>query len=566
MKGIFRNCFICPKERLNYFYNQISEINEKRRKLSLNNKTLSHPQQLLNLYENSKTFNKTLLVKLSPSYNKSNNKTFNHHNIRSFPKELKTFKNRVNKTIYNNKNDFRIFNSEKQLYIKDTKILKHFKKYKDIYKRNKDNIDIVKKAFINDYKKNIEALNNYLTINDKTKQNDVLEENYKNKNTIFNDYRKKLNDSYKTKRMINRHIQINPVDKDYKFFIIKNIDKNKLNSLNVKFKELFNNNYVAEKENRKIIKIHNINTIKTRKLKEYNYLSTGGKLKGNPKINQDCLLLMNNILGCEESKIFGVLDGHGKKGDFLAQEIRDLFKEYFSNINYYDYYNELNVINLYKFFSDNNYEKIFEIFTRIDDRIHQKYDSNDFCIRCGVTLNILILFSKKKSINKIISINLGNTKSIEINAYNQVKQLNICHVPTVEEEKIRIEKNGGEVGRAEWLNGGPLRIWYKGKKDSGLSITRSFGDFETEKLGVNSIPDIKEYDIDEEKSKIIILATEGLWTFLKNEKIMDIVLPYYKNNDIKGANKKLTEIATNLWEIKNPYEISDITIIILFFR
>ena len=99
-----------------------------------------------------------------------------------------------------------------------------------------------------------------------------------------------------------------------------------------------------------------------------------------------------------------------------------------------------------------------------------------------------------------------------------------------------------------------------------MSITRSFGDFENEELGVISIPDIKEYDIEEEKIKIIILATSGLWTFLKNEKIMDIVIPYYKNNDIKGATKKLTEIAINLWKIKNPYEISDITIIILFFK
>ena len=47
---------------------------------------------------------------------------------------------------------------------------------------------------------------------------------------------------------------------------------------------------------------------------------------------------------------------------------------------------------------------------------------------------------------------------------------------------------------------------------------------------------------------------------------MDIVLPYYENNDAIGATKKLTEISTKLWEIKNPCEINDITIIILFFK
>ena len=184
----------------------------------------------------------------------------------------------------------------------------------------------------------------------------------------------------------------------------------------------------------------------------------------------------------------------------------------------------------------------------------------------STTTNILILFNKKNAINKIISINLGDTKSISINDDNQIKNLNISHTPNITEERMRIEKNGGEVGRVEWTNGGPLRIWYKGKKGPGLSITRSFGDFDAEKLGVISVPDINEYNIDEEKINIVIIATEGLWTFLKNEKIMDIVLPYYENNDAIGATKKLTEISTKLWEIKNPCEINDITIIILFFK
>ena len=163
-------------------------------------------------------------------------------------------------------------------------------------------------------------------------------------------------------------------------------------------------------------------------------------------------------------------------------------------------------------------------------------------------------------------VNLGDTKSILINDNNIIKQLNVCHTPNITEERIRIENNGGEVGRLEWTNGGPLRIWFKGKKNYALSITRSLGDFDAENLGVISKPDISLYDIDEEKIKIIVIATEGLWAFLKNEKVMDIVLSYYVNNDVKGATKKLTEIATKLWEFRNPNEINDITIIVLFFK
>ena len=90
------------------------------------------------------------------------------------------------------------------------------------------------------------------------------------------------------------------------------------------------------------------------------------------------------------------------------------------------------------------------------------------------------------------------------------------------------------------MNGSPLRIWYKGKKGSGLTITRSFGDFDAEKLGVISEYNINEYKIDVEKLNINIIEKEGLWTLLKNEKIMDIVMPNYEKNDIVGATKNIS--------------------------
>ena len=56
----------------------------------------------------------------------------------------------------------------------------------------------------------------------------------------------------------------------------------------------------------------------------------------------------------------------------------------------------------------------------------------------STTTNILILFNKKNAINKIISINLGDTKSISINDDNQIKNLNISQTPNITEERMRI--------------------------------------------------------------------------------------------------------------------------------
>ena len=564
MKGIIKNYYICPKERLNFFYNQISEIKQQRKKSRINNLiSIKNEQKNLNyndIYESLPTYNKTS-IKI-PNMNNRNH-TFNHNNIKSFSKSIRVPKQRLNN---NKKNQLKPFNSDKQLYVKDTRILIQYKKYKDIFKQNEENYDIVKNTFIDDYKKNLKALNNYLTINDKGINNTFdFNNNNKNQETVINNYIQKPKILKKIKR-INNPIQLSSSIKENDFFF--NYNKKRLNNKSKTFKEIIKTN--SRLENEKEIfnnyNLYNINNIKRRKLIDYDCLSIGGQKKGVSKTNQDSFLIFDSILDCKDVKIFGVFDGHGEHGDLLTQEIRDLFKDFFSNIKYYDNLININANSIYNYLSKNNFEKIYDIFKKINEIIHQKYISNNYCIKCGTTTNILILFSKKNIINKIISMNLGNTKSILINENNQIKQLNICHTPNNTNEKIRIEKNGGEIGRAEWINEGPLRIWYKGKKDSGLSITRSFGDFEAEKLGVISIPDIEDYNIDEEKIKIIIIATEGLWTFLKNEKIMDIILPYYKSHDIKSATKKLTEIAKNIWKIKNPCEISDITIIILFFK
>ena len=110
----------------------------------------------------------------------------------------------------------------------------------------------------------------------------------------------------------------------------------------------------------------------------------------------------------------------------------------------------------------------------------------------GFSINNNYLFD---GLNKIISVNLGDSKSILIDEKNNVIDLNICHIPEEITEKERIEKNGGEISRVDWADYGPLRVFFKGKNYPGLALTRSFGDFNCESLGINSIPDIREYDI-----------------------------------------------------------------------
>ena len=347
---------------------------------------------------------------------------------------------------------------------------------------------------------------------------------------------------------------------------MENKFKKDINQLKFEIKTQYN------QQKNPFLKTNKINNNKKIKLLSFDCLSIPGTEKGIQCINKDCYLILTNINDSRNVKIFGVFDGHGKYGDLICQEIRQYFTDFFNDNNIYIKYNNNSIINdkeeqIYITLTKNNYEKIFELFNNINENLHKKYKLSDTCINSGTTVNLLILITTNK-LNKIISINLGNSKSILIsNIKNNItKDLNNYHTPNIIEEQKRIIKNGGEVTRVDWADYGPFRIFKKGEIYPGLSISRSFGDFSCESLGLITVPDIKEYDIDLEKIKIIVMGTDGVWEFLNNEKIVDMIGSYYKNKDINGAVQKIVISSKKMWEIKNPNYIDDITAIVLFFK
>lgn len=77
-------------------------------------------------------------------------------------------------------------------------------------------------------------------------------------------------------------------------------------------------------------------------------------------------------------------------------------------------------------------------------------------------------------------------------------------------------------------------------------------------------PEIKIFPY-EKYDKFVIIASDGLWQFVSNEEIIEIVGYYYKLNDCDSSVVKLYEIAYNRW-IKNNTYIYDISIIVVFLE
>ena len=430
--------------------------------------------------------------------------------------------------------------------------------------------------------------------------------NKKNNTIIFNNNRINNNSSEKQ----NNSSLSNNSQNYFKHRMVNILFNKKLE--NLKNKIHFSNNSLSNMKEH-INKVH-------KKIMNINIISKSGKENNKNNVNKDTYFILPQINNCKDIKIFGIFSGYGNNGSVLSREIKEYFQNYFvdllndnnnskkernldnnifneginrkkqiinnfyllrtgiykinnNNVNYSEEKKKQKlsrklkdksdeVKKLYNKLISDSYSEIFSAYKKLDEKLHVKYfDSNTYHLS-GSTSSLLFLFNLKNC-NKIITSNLGDSKIILISKNYKIKELNTIHTLKNFTEKKRII---GQDGLISQLPNGPLRIWIKNKIYPDISITRCFGYFKYKYLGVISVPDVKEYDLDNEEIKILIFGSNGFWKLLSNENIMNIVLPYYEENDIEGATKDLIETATNINKLKNPIFVADITISIIFFK
>ena len=97
-----------------------------------------------------------------------------------------------------------------------------------------------------------------------------------------------------------------------------------------------------------------------------------------------------------------------------------------------------------------------------------------------------------------------------------------------DEAKVINSKNGRIDSYRDQLGNqiGPMRVWLKNEDIPGLAMTRSFGDAIAARVGVNAVPEIKEFTLTTD-DKIIVLASDGVWEFLENQEVANIVYPFF---------------------------------------
>ena len=298
-------------------------------------------------------------------------------------------------------------------------------------------------------------------------------------------------------------------------------------------------------------------------------ITKAGKDKfGKPKINQDLPLIVVSVGDIKGFNIFGILDGHGTHGHFIAQFCKNFlinkilqFTQECKSQNIYSpegIYNKLSL---------SNFQYIKDWFKDTDDELslQNNFDYN----YSGTTCNLVIQLN-----NKLICANVGDSRAILIfddktnNNYNQgIYLLSEDHVPESPQEYQRIINSGGMVDKFTDQNGnkiGPFRVYKNTDMPTyiGLAVSRALGDMKVKEYGVSSQPQIKEYRINH-RTKFLVVGSDGIWKYLSNEDVRNLGNVYYQYKNIELFCTNLMVEACSKW--KNSIRRDDITVVCVFF-
>jgi serine/threonine protein phosphatase PrpC len=287
----------------------------------------------------------------------------------------------------------------------------------------------------------------------------------------------------------------------------------------------------------------------------YAGLSKKGYAPYNPrKKNQDAMVIRHDAE--TKSLLLCVFDGHGEAGDGVSITIRDKFPvELFKHPKFAPS-GDLNV--------DSDHIK-----TAIAESLHvvEKSVLRDPAIDTefsGTTAVVTVIRE-----NLVVVGNVGDSRITRgyVGAAPDGAPRVACasisndHKPDTPGEKARILASGGRVFAVEYDDGidGPPRVWLGHMDVPGLAMSRSLGDAVAHTAGVISEPEFTSRLLDD-ADRCLVVATDGLWEFMSNEEVIDIVMA---QKDPKVAVDLLIMEANRRW-MKEEQVIDDTTVIVAY--
>ena len=300
-----------------------------------------------------------------------------------------------------------------------------------------------------------------------------------------------------------------------------------------------------------------VNALSTGRVLNVAYQSQAGKGEdGFTKVNQDSFLVLQNEYNLKDFNIFCVMDGHGVNGHLVSRFTTKYFSSFFKK-NKKMNSSSSSEDQIFNRLRKNDYEILKRVFRHAERDLEKngEIDANFSGTTCVMVFQVG---------ERIICANVGDSRAIMVKG-DKVIPLSFDQKPDDPEESKRIKENGGEISQYEedGEKSGPFRVWQKGEVYPGIAMSRSIGDFIASKLGVIPEPKFLEEKIDKD-TKFIVVASDGIWEFLDNNTVKNMVMPFYEKNDPNGACKELNKKSTEFWN-QEDVVVDDITVVVVFF-
>jgi serine/threonine protein phosphatase PrpC len=354
--------------------------------------------------------------------------------------------------------------------------------------------------------------------------------------------------------------------------LLNNQEKINKNSINLNTIKIKNNNEAnEEKESNEANESKHNNVLPNNYFRCYKSDSVAGTdFHKKKKTNQDIALTEIKLNNIDGFNLFGVLDGHGEFGHKVSRFARDFIKEEIQK-----YFEELKITThkeIYMELTKDGYSLIKRTYEKVDEELskQQNFNANFSGTTCIIVFQIG---------NYLISANVGDSRAIIISSNypfsdddeNNFKNAKIFELsrdqkPNLPEEKKRIEASGGIVDQmldSKGKKNGPYRVWAGRENYPGLAMSRSIGDLKGKECGLIAEPEIIEFILDD-RSKYMIICSDGVWEFLSNENVMEIANKCYIEDNIDKLNDKLIKKSQYWWD-KEDVIRDDITVVTVFF-
>ena len=278
---------------------------------------------------------------------------------------------------------------------------------------------------------------------------------------------------------------------------------------------------------------------------------------------EDTYKVVPDLGGQSDHLLLAVFDGHGQAGEKVAEFARDHIEE--------------TLVNLRRRQSSEPLQAYRTAFLQLNQRVRSDPTIDD---NLSGTTAVSALFEG----NQLHVANVGDSRAVmgeRRDGRIVPTALSSDQTPYRPDERQRIRAAGGlvmsftqlmgdaplhdnwgvDLGQETDDSGDPPRIWQPDSQLPGCAFTRSIGDSIGEALGVTADPEIVSRTVSAD-DRILILASDGVWEFMTNQKAIDLVSGF--DNPLDACRALLAE-AYHLW-MQYDTRTDDITAIVAFFE